>query len=371
MRNALWREALAFCVVCSWGWGATRAGAGDASHWLISRDLLDHAKLTLVWQQQLSVRQGETIELMELLDDRLYLRSERNYTWSLDWQSGTVIFNRSIAPAGFPILGWEPYEDRILSVIDNEVVELDRDTGTQQRVSDLELSIVAPPVRNGRFFYVSAADRRVHALRARDMVDLFEVSARNESLINTVLADEDMVVFGTDAGNLIAILADAPRKLWQFDAVEGISGPVIRDGRSLYFASRDTNVYRVDMGDAGTVSLAWKYQAEALLDRAPRVTANAAYQYALGRGLFAIDKQSGRTLWSLPEGLDLLADAGGRAYVITRHNTLVVMNNATGRKLCWVNFAPVAYHAANVVDGKIYIAGADGRVACLEPGATD
>jgi outer membrane protein assembly factor BamB len=358
-------------VVCFCGWSATKAGAADDSHWLISRDLLDHAELTMVWQAPLSVKEGEKIELMRMLSDRLYLRSERNYTWSLDRQRGTVIFNRSLAPAGFPILGWVAHEDRILAVIDNQLAELDRDTGTEQRVSDLELSIVAPPVRNSRFFYLGAADRRVHALRARDMVEMFEVSARNESLINSVLADEDMVVFGTDAGNLIAVMADAPRKLWQFDAVEGISGPVIRDGRSFYLASRDTNVYRVDMTDAGGISLVWKYQAEALLDRAPRVTANAVYQYALGRGLFAIDKQSGQTLWSLPEGLDLLCDAGGRAYVITRHNTLVVMSNVTGRRLYWVNFAPVAYHATNVVDGKIYVAGADGRVACLEPTRTD
>jgi len=109
---------------------------------------------------------------------------------------------------------------------------------------------------------------------------------------------------------------------------------VIRDGRSLYFASKDTNVYRIDMVDTTAVTLVWKFQAEALLDRAPRVTAHAVYQYALGRGLSAID---------------------------------MVMDNVTGRKLYAVNFAPVAYHAANPLDRKIYVAGADGRLACLEP----
>jgi len=131
------------------------------------------------------------------------------------------------------------------------------------------------------------------------------------------------------------------------------------------------------MVDTTAVTLVWKFQAEALLDRAPRVTARAVYQYALGRGLSAIDKTSGRTLWSLPEGLDLLADAADRAYVMTKFKTLVVMDNVTGRKLVMdnvtgrklyaVNFAPVAYHAANPLDRKIYVAGADGRLACLEP----
>ena len=367
MQRALRREAWGFCMACLLGLGVTSVWGADASNWLLSKDLLDHAKLTLVWQETLSVRKGEGIEQMLLLNDRLYVRSQRNYTWSLDRRTGRGIFNGSIAPAGFPILGWVPYENRLISVIDNRLVQLDRDTGIKQSTDNLDVSVVAPPVRNSGFFYLSGGDQRLHALRADDLVELFQVSAKNESTINSVLADEEMVVFSTDAGNLIALAPDAPRKLWQFDAVQGISGPVIRDGRSLYFASKDTNVYRIDVVDTTAVSLVWKFQAEALLDRAPRVTPNAVYQYALDRGLSAIDKTSGRTLWSLPEGLDLLADTAGRAYVMTKFKTLAVMDNVTGRKLYWVNLAPVAYHATNQLDRKIYVAGADGRIACLEP----
>ncbi len=367
MQSALRREAWLFCAVCLLGLGVTSARGADASDWLISAPLLDHAKLTMVWQETLPVKKGEKIEQMVLLNDRLYVRSERNYTWSLDRNTGRGIFNGSIAPAGFPILGWVAYENRLISIIDNQLVQFDPETGARVSTDNLDVSVVAPPVRNSRFFYLSGADQRLHALRADDLVEIFQVSARNESSINSVLADEEMAIFATDAGNLIAVAADAPRKLWQFDAVEGISGPVIRDGRSLYFASKDTNVYRIDMVDTTAVTLVWKFQAEALLDRAPRVTAHAVYQYALGRGLSAIDKTSGRTLWSLPEGLDLLADAAGRAYVMTKFKTLVVMDNVTGRKLYAVNFAPVAYHAANPQDRKIYVAGADGRLACLEP----
>jgi hypothetical protein len=52
------------------------------------------------------------------------------------------------------------------------------------------------------------------------------------------------------------------------------------------------------------------------------------YQYAVGRGLTAIAKQTGKVAWSLPEGTDLLAEAGTRAYVITKDRTLTVMDNA-------------------------------------------
>jgi outer membrane protein assembly factor BamB len=115
------------------------------------------------------------------------------------------------------------------------------------------------------------------------------------------------------------------------------------------------------------VSLVWKYHTEGVLDRPPRVTKDVVYQYAPVRGLTAINKQSGQTIWALREGVDLLAEAAGRAYVITREKTLTVMDNATGRKLYWVNFAPVFYYAANTADAKIYVADAQGHIACLAP----
>jgi len=165
----------------------------------------------------------------------------------------------------------------------------------------------------------------------------------------------------------VGMMPDAPKKLWAFKAPRAVAGPVIRDGNSFYFASKDTNVYRVDVADGGGAGLAWKYQTEAVLDRPPRMTKDFVYQYALGRGLTAIAKQTGKAAWSLPEGIDLLAEAGARAYVITKNHTLAVMDNAAGRKLFAVNFAPVTDHAANTIDARIYLMDSTGRVTCLEP----
>jgi outer membrane protein assembly factor BamB len=354
--------AIGLFAVCP----ATTDGAGG-SEWLVSTNLLGPAKLAPVWQTTLPVRPGERLEMVRVLEDRLYVRSAENYVWSLDRRTGDIVFSHSIAPAGFPIFGWTAYDDRLITVIDNQVVELDANAGTRKRVSDLNLSIIAPPVRNSEFFYVSAADRRLHLFRAEDMVKMRMASADNDSQITSVLAGEDMVVFGTDAGNLVAMATDAPRKLWQFDVPGAIAGPVVRSGDSFFFASKDTCVYRVDATEAGGSSLAWRYQAEAILDREPRVTAAVVYQSAPGRGVTAIGRRSGRALWTLAEGVDLLAEAGNRAYVFTKFNTLVVMDNASGNQVFWVNCADVSYYATNTNDARIYLADQGGRVLCIEP----
>ncbi len=366
MQRVLRLKALIVLVIGISGAGGDARAAG-ASDLLIARDLLDHANLTMVWQQKLPVKPGEDLSEFVIIGDRLYLRSDRNYLWALDRAKGDIVFSRSIAPRYTPVLGLGSYGDSLISVVGGQLVELSEQTGAQQRVCDLELGIVALPARNSQFFYVSAADRRLHVFRAKDLVRAFKVSPGNESLITTVMADEDMVVFGTDKGNVVSMMPDAPRKLWQFDVPGALAGPVIRDNSSFYFASTDTHVYRVDAMNVTTAALIWRFQTEAVLDRGPRVTDGLVYQYASRRGLTAIDKQTGQAVWSLPDGVDLLAEAGGRAYVITKSRTLTVMDNAAGRRLYAANFAPVTDHASNTVDARLYVADETGRVACLEP----
>jgi outer membrane protein assembly factor BamB len=366
MRTVLpWR---ALVLLAGWvALGGVPTRAAEPSDWLLSPQLLRYANLKPVWQNALPLKKGEKLESFVILGDRLYVRTDQNYMWSLDRTRGDMVFSRSISPHGTPVLGLTSYANRLITVIGNQLVELDEDTGDERRVSDLELSIIAPVVRNSQFFYVSAADGRLHVLRAKDLVQIFEVAPGNGSLITSVIADDSTVVFETSKGNLVAFMPDAPRQLWRFDAPLPLAGPVVRDDNSFYFASRDTNVYRVDAVNVTTASLLWKYQTEALLDCPPLVTGGFVYQYAHGRGLTAIVKQTGQAAWSLPEGVDLLAEAGNKAYVLTGLRTLVVMDNAAGRKVCSVNFAPVVYHAANTADGRIYVADETGRVACLEP----
>jgi outer membrane protein assembly factor BamB len=338
-----------------------------ASDWLLSPELLEQARLKTVWQQTLPVKPGEKFDAITLLGDRLYLRSDRNYMWSLDAAKGDVIFSRSVSHENVPVLGLVGYGDRIISVIGNQLTEYSTITGTEQRVADLELSIVAPPVRNEQFFYIAAADRRLHALRAHDLVRIFKVAAEDDSLITTVVAEDNLVVFGTSEGDVVAIMADAPKKLWQFKAPEAVAGSIVRDGNSFYFACKDTNVYRIDMTETMRAGMTWKFQTESVLDRSPLVTDGLVYQYAPGRGLTAIDKQEGRAIWSLSEGLDLLAESDGKAYVITKNRTLVVMDSATGKKLYSVNCASVIGHVSNTQNARMYIVDGRGRVACLEP----
>lgn len=339
-------------------------GGQDDEWWLVSPQLLKAGGLKILWQNKLPIKENESLDRLFILGNRIYALSDRNYIVSLSSDSGNIVFSSSFTEAGFPVMGLALYQDRLLSVISNNVVEIDPESGVQRSYTGLDLAIVCPAARNSSYFYIAGSDRRMHTLRAEDSVAIFKVAAEDESMITSIVAGESIVVFATDTGTCIAITPDAPRRLWQFNAADAIVAPMVRSAGSLFFAGRDTNVYKLDIASG---KLLWKYQTAAPLESGPRVTAERVYQYVRGRGLAAIDAENGRLLWQLQEGAELLAEADGKSYVITNDGKLVVMDNNTAKRLYSINFAKVSRYVANVTDSKIYIADEVGRIACLKP----
>jgi outer membrane protein assembly factor BamB len=361
---------LVLCVVQNSFAGFPQGGvpAQGGSKWLVSPKLLEHANLKILWENKLPIKKDESLEQLLIYGNRIFAISDRNYTVCLNRENGNMIFGKVVAPEGLPVVGLNLYGDELLSIVGTKVIEIDPDSGAHRRAVDVGFGIACPAARNSSYFYLSGVDKRLHVLRAEDKVQTFEVSADNESMITSIIADETSVIFATAAGNVISIMPNMPRRLWQFDAAGGIAGPIIKDGISLFFASKDTNVYRVDIvGLPLRKQLAWKYQTAGVLENAPRVTRGIVYQHVPGKGVTAIDKGGGTPLWSVPGGADLLAEAMDKAYVITKNRTLVVMDNLSAKKLYSVNFAQVSRYAANIADSKIYIADERGRLACLQP----
>ena len=346
------------------GVGGCKVAEEAGPRWLVSPEQLASDKLEILWQNELPLKEGESLRDLHILGGHIYGLSDHNYMVGLNRENGNVIFSRPVAPIGFPVIGLELYRGGLISIAGNRLVEIDPESGVERSGERLGVNAVCPVARNSSYFYVAGTDRRVHMLRAEDKVQVFEVAAENDSEIVSVVADERFFVFGTNAGNVISITPDGLKRMWQFDVAGGIVGPIVRDGDSLFFASKDTNVYRLYIFRGKFV---WKYQAGAVLESSPRVTGEVVYQCAREKGLAALDKRSGELLWVFPEGVDLLAEADGKAYVITKAGEIVVMDNKKAEREYCVHLAGVSKYAVNVVDSKIYIADKCGRIACLKP----
>ena len=344
----------------------------DISLELVSPELLKTGDLEVLWQNKLPIKKTESLVQLFLpvdclngeTDNRIYAISNYNYLACLDRNTGNMVFSSSLAPAGFPVVGLDIYNGEIFSLAGNELVEMDREFGTNRSSTHLDFGETCPVVRNSSYFYLGGVDKRVHVLRADDKIHVFAVAADNDSTITSVVADEKSVIFATEAGNVISFELDKPKRLWQFDAGDAVVGPIIKNAGFLFFASSDAYVYKLDTSRG---KLDWKCASGAILTNSPRVTASMVYQNIGEKGLIAIDKNSGKILWQLADGVDLLAESGQNAYVITKQNSIVIMDNKKAKQLCSVDVAKVSRYISNTTDSKIYIADECGRIACLKP----
>ena len=364
------RFRIVLLVSVSTLWIVQNSIAGQrSSKPLISREFLKHAKLKMLWDNELPIKKNESLDRLLLLDNRIYAVSDRNFMVLLNQKDGKIIFGKNIEPAGVPITGVKLYDNELIYVSSNsKLVQVNAQSGIVLRTTDIGFSVTCPVARNSSYFYLAGTDNRLHVIQAANKVQAFEVAAENDSMITSVTADDNSVIFATAAGNIISIAPNLPQRLWQFNASKAIAGEVIRDGMSLFFASKDTNVYRVDMvGLPEKKRLIWKHQTAAVLEEAPVVTQGIVYQRVKGKGLSAINKDTGSALWQVPGGVDLLTESRNKAYVITNTRTLVVMDNITAKKLYAVNLTGVTKHTSNITDDKIYIADNLGRIACLQP----
>jgi hypothetical protein len=331
---------------------------------LLSPESLRSADLEIAWSRVIPLKSKERLKTLNIVNDRVYSISGRNYLVSLDRFRALPIYSWRLAQPEATLCGLKAYGENIYSIVGAELIILGEKEGTVHRKRHIGFGPVCPPARNNYFFYIPGTDRRIHVLNADNMVQVFEVSANDNGQITSVMAEDDIVVFTTDAGTIAGMMPDRPYQLWRFKATGGINGPAIYSNRNYFFSSRDTYIYCINRSRG---ELVWKYLAGAILTDAPEVTDDYVYQHVAGHGLLAIDKKTGQLAWKLKEGIDLLAEDGRKVYVMAENNKIVVMDNKKLEKINEIDAPEVTNWITNTVDSMMYLADESGRIMCVKP----
>jgi len=343
---------------------APLAQESPASTPLVARDLLEAVGLTAQWQLRLPVKPDEKLDRLFVFDAYLYAITDRNYLFCIDRQEGRVRFGIALAKAGLPVCDPALYDGKLWLLVGNSLLVLDPLAGRieqSRRLPRLGPSAVCSFARNADSLYVPGSDGRVHVLAADEYYQRFSVTPDDDSLVTSVLVDEALLWFTTEAGSVVCVDASGPQKKWQYDMLGGISAPLVRDGAWVYASCEDTKLYKLD---AETGQNGWKadFQAGAPLKTSAVAGKRLVYQYAGAKGLYAVDKESGRAVWNLPRGVGVLTEAGSRAFVYELPGMLNVMDNSTGKSACTVNLAAVTRYASFLGEPTMYVADETGRV---------
>jgi outer membrane protein assembly factor BamB len=345
---------------------------GQSSGALVSEALAGEAGLKQDWQIRLPIKTGtgESVDRLFVFDPYLLVLTNQNYLFCRNRVDGSYRFELQIAEKGLPVVDPLYLENRILFLIGSQLKVLDPASGMIVRKADLSEageSRNASFAKNDRFVYVAGVDRRIHAFRIQedgDYVRLFTATADNDSAITSIHATNDRVYFATLTGNVVAMEAGRPRKIWQYNASGPISAPLVPGEGVLYAGSQDTKLYKISASN-GTLLWDTPFFAGDKILNAPYPGKTVLYLNAGISGLYGISEQTGKEIWNVPNGKSVLCESGERAYVYAQPGVLVVMNNATGQEVFSLNFSEVSCYGVNLLDSRMYVADKQGRVACI------
>jgi len=330
----------------------------------VSAGLLKDVGLQADWQTKLPLKKSERPRRMLVFQRYLYVLTDRNYLFCVDRDDGKLRFQLQPAPAGLEVLEPQYYDGLIIFTIGAEISALDPKSGmikSKKRFDNIGRGAVCPAKRNSNHFFLAGLDKRIHAIVADEYWEEFAVTADNDSLINSIVVDDDFIVFSTVSGNIIKTRADCPKKLWQRDIPGTISAPITRDGDWIYVGSDNNKLYKLEI-ETGRSGWDVPFHAGDRLKTAAVAGKNVVYQYAGHNGLYAVDKETGQMLWQVPGGVGLLTEKGERAYVFAEPGMLAGFNNNTGKKLFCLDMPGVSAFATNTVDSTIYLGDNSGRL---------
>ena len=333
----------------------------------ISEKLLNEAGLKMVWQNSIALNPPgkkspkEKVQRITVLGNYLYILTSGNYLFCLDRNTGRLSFGMIAAAPKLPV--YEPAECNGITyfIAADRLVVANVEKGAELRRDRIPFSVSAAAAVNSSCFYISGADRRLHIIASNSKLELFTATSDEVSAVTSILADNNSVIFATEAGNVLCMKPSEPKRLWQFDAVGAVMAPLTIVKNWLYVSSKDTNLYKLDVKNGKKM---WEFHTGSALGTSARATETTVYQYARNKGLYAIDANSGKQLWLEPDAVEMLAQNGDKAYVFDRNKTLSIMDNKEGKKIYTINFEPVTNYTANVYDDKIYVM-EDKNIYCI------
>ena len=335
---------------------------------LVSRDMLSHAGLRADWQINLPLQKNENLGPLYIDGDYLYVLTDKNFMFCIDRKKGTERFQIRLTNPGLPIHRPTFYDGKVIVTVGTKLLVIDPHVGgiiAKEEMNRVGRSTAFSVVRNSENYYVSGSNKRLHAMDAKEYYLKFMVSADNDSLINSVIANEENVIFATESGNVVSIPFNSREPNWQTDTATGIFAPIVSADGELYISSLDMKLYKLNEENAVA---AWErpFQTGQSLMASARIGKNVVYQYAGDEGLYAIDRKTGKKVWNLKNGFDLLTELGSRAYILGKPSVLYVMDNEKAKILYSLNVAGVTNYAVNTTDSKIYIAGKKGRLMSVD-----
>lgn len=175
------------------------------------------------------------------------------------------------------------------------------------------------------------------------------------SITTNVLPVGETLLYGTQAGALVAVDRVSGQERWRFQTTDAIfSTPVVANG-IVYFGSAGRRIYAVRMTDGAFV---WAFHMKDIISSSPAIQGDTVYVSSEDRNVYALDADTGIPRWTYGSSSPFIAQPvlyENMLFVSNADGELSALDAATGTVL-WQHSAPRAIVApVTIQDGRVYL----------------
>jgi len=315
------------------------------------------------WVRSITLDPGQTVLSARVLDDLLVtVERPRNVVTAIKIQTGELVWKMVIGDPLEQLYAANGDEDYLYINSGRRLFTIDRRRGEQVRVDNLGYSVNMSPLLYKDFAIFGSVNGRIFAFDVKAGFSKWAY-ALSSKITATPVRDGRQVFVADTAGKYVMLVGDTGEMRWHGSAYGPITTAPVRDRAFMVVASEDQSLYSLV---ATTGRQRWPaFRSEAPLTETPVIIGRTIYLVEPNVGLTAINSNTGKTLWSIPDLRVPLTKLG--EHLLTHNNTsLAKLDPATGQTLAAVPTQPLDLVVTGPDESLILVA-RDGEILRIDP----
>jgi len=302
---------------------------------------------------------GKPMRRSLVREDALIVEDMARNVYSFRANNGIVQWIYPIpGPSQSPL---EANERTVFVVSHDTLYEIDRTVGRPRRRFELPAPVGSPVAVDNTSVVFASWDRRIYALNRETRIREWTYLPTATAEAGVKLAPNIAYVADTN-GRLVAYSPPERRIEWVYDARDAIRVPMVLDGHYLFFPADDLYVHCVSRF-GGTAE--WKFPLDGYVRQPVWVTKDRVYFSVEKDAFYALTRDKGEVIWSVPKGGWPVAVGESAVYIEGPDQEIWSIDLKTGQRIWNVSRKPFAQVFRNTRTDHIYLCGAHGELYAL------
>ncbi|HEY1786032.1 MAG TPA: PQQ-binding-like beta-propeller repeat protein [Pirellulales bacterium] len=330
---------------------------------VIPETALERHGLTRGWRAQVDLNRAiDRIAYITQFDGVLYIQTKHGVVHAMDAETGKKIWSAQIGQ--MTQVSFAPAVNHLyLAVITGTTLHvLDRITGKEKFDRVLRGVPGAGPAVSDTMVFVYMVNGFVEGYNLEDQHALRWFFQSIGRVTTQPVVSDGSIAWTTDRGFFYVADSDPPKVRLRVETHAEITSRPAHWAPYLYACSLSGSVYALNEESGETV---WKFPAGSTISKQPAAVKGVVYICPDAGGMYALDGETGAERWFAPNISQFCAVSATHVYAIDHLDRLTILDAERGTRLSTMPLGDVQIKPLNQQTDRIYLASDSGVVQCL------